>query len=60
LTETDAPYLAPEPFRGKRCDSSMIRYVAQRIAEIRGITAEEVLAAGRRNAEVLFDIIAEG
>ena len=38
----------------------MIRYVAQRIAEIRGITADEVLAAGRRNAEVLFDIIAEG
>lgn len=60
LTETDAPYLAPEPFRGKRCDSSMIRYVAQRIAEIRGITADEVLAAGRRNAEALFDIIAEG
>lgn len=59
LTETDAPYLAPEPFRGKRCDSSMIRYVAERIAEIRGITAEEVLSAGRRNAQALFDIIAE-
>ncbi|MDU7339062.1 MAG: TatD family hydrolase [Clostridium sp.] len=60
LTETDAPYLAPEPFRGKRCDSSMIQYVAQRIAEIRGITAEEVLLAGRRNAEELFNIISEG
>ncbi|WP_101696673.1 TatD family hydrolase [Clostridium minihomine] len=59
LTETDAPYLAPVPFRGKRCDSSMIRYVAQRIGEIRGQSADEILLAARHNAETLFDIIAE-
>ena len=43
LTETDAPYMAPVPFRGKRCDSSMIPYDAAKIAEVRGITAQEVL-----------------
>ena len=59
LTETDAPYLAPEPLRGKRCDSSMIVYSAARIAELRGVSAQEILAAGRHNAEKLFHIIAE-
>ncbi len=59
LTETDAPFLAPVPFRGKRCDSTMIRNTAERIAEIRGQTVEEILSAGRRNAERIFDIIAE-
>jgi len=56
LTETDAPYMAPVPFRGKRCDSSMIAYDAAKIAEVRGITAGEVLAAGCENACRLFKI----
>lgn len=56
LTETDAPYMAPVPFRGKRCDSSMIAYDAAKIAEVRGITAGEVLAAGCDNACSLFKI----
>ncbi len=56
LTETDAPYMAPVPFRGKRCDSSMIAYDAAKIAEVRGITAGEVLAAGCDNACRLFKI----
>lgn len=56
LTETDCPYMAPVPFRGKRCDSTMIAYTAAKIAEVRGITADEVLAAGRRNAYELFGI----
>ena len=56
LTETDCPYLAPVPFRGKRCDSTMIAYTAAKIAEVRGITAAEVLEAGRRNACALFGI----
>ena len=54
LTETDCPYMAPVPFRGKRCDSTMIAYTAEKIAEARGISADEVLEAGRRNAEELF------
>lgn len=48
LTETDAPYMAPVPFRGKRCDSSMIPYDAAKIAEVRGITAQEVLETAWR------------
>lgn len=56
LTETDAPYMAPVPFRGKRCDSSMIAYDAAKIAEVRGITAHEILAAGCENACRLFKI----
>ncbi len=59
LTETDAPYLAPVPFRGKRCDSTMIPYDAARIAEARGITAGEVLQAGCENACRLFGISPE-
>lgn len=42
LLETDAPYLAPVPFRGKRNDSRYLSYVAARIAEIRGMAVEEV------------------
>lgn len=56
LLETDAPYLAPVPFRGKRCDSSLIRHTAAAIAAIRGITTDEVLTAAERNARELFGI----
>lgn len=56
LNETDCPYMAPVPFRGKRCDSSLIPYSAQVIASARGITAQEVLDAGCKNAQVLFGI----
>ena len=54
LLETDAPYLAPEPHRGKRCDSSLILHTAEKIAAIRGITAEEVLNATTENARRLY------
>ena len=54
LLETDAPYMAPVPFRGKRCDSTMIAYTAARIAEIRGVSVEELLAATAANARRLF------
>lgn len=54
LLETDAPYLAPEPFRGKANNSSLIIYVARRLAEIKGITADEVLRITSANAEQLF------
>ena len=56
MVETDAPYMAPTPFRGKRCDSSLIAYTAQTIAQARGIDAEEVLRATAENARRLFGI----
>lgn len=56
LLETDAPYMAPVPFRGKRNDSSLISHVAERIAEIRGITAEEIRRASLENTRRLFAV----
>lgn len=56
LLETDAPYLAPVPLRGKRCDSSMIFHTAAAIAAIRGITTDAVLQAAEQNARDLFNI----
>ncbi len=54
LLETDAPYLAPEPFRGKRNDSSLILYIAEKIGDIKGISKEEVIKITRENAYRLF------
>ena len=56
LIETDCPYMAPEPYRGKRCDSSMLHQVAQKIADELGKTKEEVLAQTYENAARLFEI----
>lgn len=56
LLETDAPYMAPVPYRGKRCDSSMIAKTAERIAEIRQMSVEELLKATQQNASRLFGI----
>jgi len=56
LLETDAPYMSPEPFRGRRNDSTNIRFVAQKIAEIRGLTADEILEITADNARRLFQI----
>ena len=56
LIETDCPYMAPEPFRGKRCDSSMLHQVAQKIADELGKTKEEVLSQTYKNAATLFDV----
>ena len=56
LLETDAPYMTPVPYRGNRCDSSMISFTAQKIAELRGISEREVLLHTRKNAEFLFNI----
>ena len=56
LLETDAPYLSPIPFRGKRCESPMIEYTAEKIAEVRGITADEVRRAACENACRLYGI----
>ena len=54
LLETDAPYMAPVPFRGKRCDSSLIKYTAAKICELRNIPLEELLHNTKINAERLF------
>ena len=57
LLETDCPYLAPVPFRGKRNDSHYISYVAQEIAELKGISYEEVVAQTEKNGKELFQIV---
>ena len=54
VLETDCPYMAPEPHRGTRNDSRNIRYVAEKIAQIKGITAQEVIDITNENAKKLF------
>ena len=56
LLETDAPYMAPVPFRGKRCDSSMITFAAERIAALRGVGVQELLDLTRENAEAFYEL----
>ena len=56
LIETDSPYLSPEPNRGKRNDCRNVKYVAQRIADVKGITLEEVAKATYENAMRIFEI----
>lgn len=56
MVETDAPYLAPVPHRGKRCEPWMVRFVAQKIAQLKGIDVAEVERITDENAEKLFGI----
>lgn len=56
LIETDCPYLTPIPHRGKRNEPSYVRYVAEKIAEIKEISFEEVAEATTKNAKELFKI----
>lgn len=56
LSETDCPYLAPEPFRGKRNSSDLIPYTAKKIAEIRLTTVQNILDITCNNAKTLFKI----
>lgn len=56
LLETDAPYLAPVPFRGKPNHSDYLHFVAEKMAEIKKITKDEVLAQTFKNAKNLFKI----
>lgn len=57
VVETDCPYLTPVPFRGRRNESSYVTYVCRRIAELKGVSEEEVAAATTRNAGRMFGII---
>lgn len=56
LLETDAPYMAPEPYRGKRNCSAYLTYVAEMIAEIKGVSYKEVVDITRENARRLFGV----
>lgn len=56
LVETDSPYLTPEPNRGKRNEPLNVRYVAAMIAELRGLTFEEIATKTSRNVKELFKI----
>ncbi|MBD3637758.1 MAG: TatD family hydrolase [Crocinitomicaceae bacterium] len=56
VLETDSPYLAPTPYRGKRNESSYLTYVASKLAEIKNIPIEEVAEITTKNAEELFGI----
>lgn len=56
LLETDSPYLAPEPYRGKRNCSFYLSYVAQEIARLKGVDAEEVIVVTERNARMLYGL----
>jgi TatD DNase family protein len=54
LVETDAPFLAPAPHRGKRNEPGYVRFVAQQIAELRDCELDSVVARTRQNALTLF------
>ena len=54
VIETDCPFMAPEPFRGKRNDPGYLYRMAERLAEIRGITPEEAAIATTENAKRLY------
>lgn len=56
LLETDCPYMAPVPYRGKRNDSSLIKFAAEKIGEIRGIDAQTVIDEANKNTKRLFNI----
>lgn len=56
LVETDCPYMTPEPFRGKRCDSAMIAYTAERLAELQGILPQQLLDITWENAKSVYEI----
>ena len=56
LIETDSPYLSPEPLRGKRNDSRNVRYMAQKIAEVKKVPLEQVADITYKNANRIFSI----
>lgn len=54
VLETDAPYLAPDPYRGKRNESAYLTYVAQKLAQIKGVSYEEIVAQTAKNAKAMY------
>jgi TatD DNase family protein len=55
VLETDAPYLTPVPFRGKRNESSYIKIIAEKLASVKNVTVEDIAAITTRNAEKIFN-----
>lgn len=60
LIETDSPYLAPEPVRGTRNDSSNLKYIVQKLAEFKNMAPEEIAKITYQNAERLFNVNRDG
>lgn len=56
MLETDCPYMSPVPHRGERCDSSMVRFTAEKLAQIKGISTDEAILACNRNAIEFFGL----
>lgn len=56
MIETDSPYLTPEPNRGKRNEPAMVKYTAQKIAEIRNQTLEELAKITSENTKRFYNI----
>ncbi len=56
VLETDAPYLAPVPFRGKRNEPSYLKYIAEKLALIKNVTTDEIATITTANAEKLFHL----
>ncbi len=54
VLETDAPYLSPVPYRGKRNESSYLPFIAQKLAEVKSVSVEEVAMITTKNAEKIF------
>ncbi|MDD6276440.1 MAG: TatD family hydrolase [Clostridia bacterium] len=59
LLETDCPYMAPVPFRGKKCTSDLIEFAAQKIAEVRNMQTQDIIDIAAENACELFKIQTE-
>ncbi len=56
VLETDCPYLAPEPMRGKRNDSSLLVHVAEKIAQLKRVSVDEVIDVTTKNAQKLYHL----
>jgi TatD DNase family protein len=56
LIETDSPYLTPEPFRGKRNNSAYVKYTAAKIAELRGMSVEEIAKITMENGKRFYNL----
>ena len=56
VLETDCPYLTPAPHRGTRNESSYVRFICEKVAELKGITYEEAARATTQNAKRIFGV----
>jgi TatD DNase family protein len=59
VLETDSPYLTPVPFRGKRNESGYLKYIVEKVAEVKNITVEEISRVTTLNAEKIFKSVGD-